>query len=118
MWLPSAAQGWSDSATIRTASAVLWAPMTSAWLNRLRRKLAHWALAWGWDSTRSMDSSGSCVRAISVCAIGCTTSPTICTSSVSKTSASRVALTDPSSEFSIGTSARSQRPSTTAITHS
>ena len=30
MWLPSAAQGWSDSATIRTASAVLCAPTTSA----------------------------------------------------------------------------------------
>ena len=34
-----------------------------------------------------------------------------CTSSVSNTSASRVALTEPSSEFSIGTSARSTRPS-------
>ena len=56
------------------------------------------------------------VRAIRQCRIGWTTSPTIATSSVSIASASSVALTEPSSEFSIGTSARSTSPSWTAIT--
>ena len=42
----------------------------------------------------------------------------IWTPSVSNASASSVALTEPSSEFSIGTSARSTRPSRTAATAS
>ena len=48
--------------------------------------------------------------------MGWISSPTITTSSVSKASASSVGLTAPSSEFSIGTSARSTVPSWTAMT--
>ena len=48
--------------------------------------------------------------------IGSTASPTIATSRASPASASSVALTAPSSEFSIGTSARSTPPSWTAMT--
>ena len=103
---------------MRTASAVLLAATTSTPARRSRRKRAHCALAWGCDTTRSISSRASLVRAINVCWIGCTTSPTISTSSVSNTSASSVALTEPSSEFSIGTRERSLRPATTAITHS
>jgi hypothetical protein len=44
------------------------------------------------------------------------TSPMIATSSVSIAKASSVALTDPSSEFSIGTSPRSTVPPWTPIT--
>ena len=79
-------------------------------------KRAHWALAWGWETTTSISDSSSAVRAIRQWRIGCTTSPTIATSSVSIASASRVALTDPSSEFSIGTRARCTSPSWTAMT--
>ena len=45
-----------------------------------------------------------------------TASPTIATSRASSASASSVALTAPSSEFSIGTSARSTPPPWTAMT--
>ncbi len=77
---------------------------------------AHWALACGCETTASISSSSSAVRAIRQWRIGWMTSPTIATSSVSIASASSVALTDPSSEFSIGTSARSTAPAWTAIT--
>ena len=69
-------------------------------------KRAHWPLAWGWEMTTRIALSASAVRAIRQWRIGCTTSPRMATSSVSMASASRVALTEPSSEFSIGTSAR------------
>ena len=48
--------------------------------------------------------------------MGCTTSAQMRTASASPASASRVAATPPSSEFSIGTTARSVSPSWTAIT--
>ena len=84
--------------------------------SRVRMKRAHWALACGWDTTVSISESSSEVRAIRQWRIGWTTSPTMATSSVSMASASRVALTDPSSEFSMGTSAVSTSPSCTAMT--
>jgi hypothetical protein len=77
---------------------------------------AHCALAWGCETTTSISDSSSAVRAIRQWRTGWTTSPTIATSSVSIASASSVALTDPSSEFSIGTKARSTAPPWTAIT--
>jgi hypothetical protein len=55
-------------------------------------------------------------RAMRQCSIGRTTSPAIRTRSASPASASRVAVTEPSSEFSIGTTARSTSPCCTAIT--
>ena len=119
--MPSAAQravvrGASPSATTRTASAVEVAGTTTASGSRVRMKRAHWPLACGWDTTMRSASSSTGSRATRQWRIGCTSSPTITTSSVSKASASSVALTEPSSEFSNGTSARSTRPSWTAMT--
>ena len=87
--------------------------------SRVRRNVAHWPLR-----LRVRGDRGDALerarrsRAIRQWWIGCTSSPAIWTSSVSNASASSVALTEPSSEFSIGTSARSTRPSWTAITAS
>ena len=77
-------------------------------------KRAHWALAWGWESTTSIRSSGSSVLAIRQWRMGRSYSPTRATPSASKASVSRVAVTAPSMEFSKGTSARSALPSRTA----
>ena len=77
---------------------------------------AHCAVACGCDTTVSISESSSAVRAIRQWRIGWTTSPRIATSSVSIASASSVAFTEPSSEFSIGTSARCTAPKWTAIT--
>ena len=79
-------------------------------------KRAHWAVAWGIDTTVEIASSATGSRAIRQWRIGCTSSPTITTSSVSIARVSSVALTEPSSEFSMGTSARSTSPSPTAMT--
>ena len=108
----------SRSATIRTASAVEAASTTAAFGSRVRRNVAHWPLACGCEATAAIRSSSIGSRAIRQWWIGSTSSPAICTSSVSNASVSSVALTAPSSEFSIGTSARSTRPSWTAITAS
>ena len=80
--------------------------------------MAHWPLACGWEATAAIRSSSTGSRAIRQWWIAWTSSPVIWTSSVSNASASSVALTAPSSEFSIGTSARSTRRSCTAITAS
>jgi hypothetical protein len=77
---------------------------------------AHWAVAWGWETTVSISESSSGARAIRQWRIGWMTSPTMATSSVSMASASSVALTEPSREFSIGTKARWTEPKWTAIT--
>src|SRR4051794_38721633 len=103
---------------MRTASAVEAASTTAARGSRVRRNVAHWPLAWGCDVTAAMRRSSTGSRAIRQWWIGTTISPTICTSSVSNASVSSVALTAPSSEFSIGTRARSTRPSWTASTAS
>jgi hypothetical protein len=79
-------------------------------------KRAHWAVAWGCEITTSISSSGITSWAIRHWWIARTVSPTIVTPSVSNASVSRVALTDPSREFSIGTTARSTLPSCTAMT--
>ena len=122
MRLPIAAHGASPplsrSATRRTASAVEAARTTAAPGSRVRMKAAHWPLACGWETTAAMRSSGTGVRAIRQWWIGWTSSPVIWTPPSPCASASSVALTEPSSEFSIGTSARSTRPSRTAATAS
>ena len=69
-------------------------------------KRAHCAFACGWETSASIADSSNGPRAIRQWRIGWTTSPMIATSSVSIASASSVALTEPSSEFSIGTSER------------
>ena len=102
--------------TFMTASAVEGAVTRSARGSRSRRKRAHWALAWGCDTTRVIRSSGISPAATRQWWIGCTTSPAIRTRSASPASASSVAATPPSSAFSIGTTARSTSPSWTAIT--
>ena len=76
----------------------------------------HCAVACGWEITTSICSSGSSSCAIRHCSTPSTVSPTMRTSSASNTSASSVTLTEPSSEFSIGTTARSTVPSRTAST--
>src|SRR3954465_5525829 len=120
--LPIAAHGVSSatgrSATTRTASAVEAAGTTVARGRRVRRKPAHWPLACGCEATAAMRSSGRAARAIRQWWMGCTSSPAIWTPPSSAASASSVALTAPSREFSIGTSARSTRPSRTAATAS
>ena len=77
-------------------------------------KRAHWALAWGWESTTSIRSSGTSSRAIRLLVIGWSCSPAIVTEGASKASVSRVERTAPSIEFSNGTRARSASPSATA----
>ena len=114
--LPSAAQRSPCSATSRTASAVELVVITRAPGSRVRMKRVHCAFAWGWETTTSISSSSSSSRAIRHWRIAWTVSPTIATSSVSIASASSVALTEPSIEFSIGTTARSTVPSRTAMT--
>ena len=113
---PSAAQGSPESRTVRTASAVEVAGTSSAPARLSRRKRPHCAVAWGWDSTRVTSASSSGAAAIRLWWIGWTTSAEIRTPSASPASASSVAATPPSSEFSIGTTARSVSPSWTAMT--
>ena len=109
--VPTAAAGASPAATAwRTASAVEAAATTCAPGSAVRRKRAHWALACGCETTVSIASSASGRPASRQRWTGWRSSPTITTSSVSNASASSVGFTDPSSAFSIGTSARSTDP--------
>ena len=73
-------------------------------------------MAWGWESTRVTSEGSSGRAAIRLWWMGWTTSAEMRTPSASPARASSVAATPPSSEFSIGTTARSVRPSCTAIT--
>ena len=75
---------------------------------------AHCALACGCESTVVISLSGNWMRAIRLCRIGWSCSPTIVTEGVSKASVSSVERTAPSIEFSNGTSARSALPESTA----
>ena len=77
---------------------------------------AHCPVAWGWEWTVRISSGAIGSPATRQYVTRCTSSPTITTSGASNTSASSVAPTPPSREFSIGTSARSALPSCTAAT--
>ena len=78
---------------------------------RSRRKRAHCEIACGCDSTRSIDASASGEPAMRCWETASTSSPTTATSLSSSASVSSVTPTGPSSEFSIGTIARSTLPS-------
>ena len=112
---PSAAHGASVAATSRTASAVDVVARSVAPGSSARRNRAHWPSGCGCD-TRPRSRRARPVAAIRQLRIASTVSPTIATSRASRASASSVALTPPSSEFSIGTSARSIAPPWTAMT--
>ena len=103
---------------MRTASAVEAAARTAAPGSSSRRKRAHCASGCGWEITASIASSASGSRAIRQLRMASTVSPRITVSGASQASASSVAVTPPSSEFSTGTSARSTAPRSTAITAS
>ena len=114
----AAAPDSNPPATWRTASAVERAATTGTPGSDSRRKRPHWPLACGCDTTARTSASSSGPAATRCRWTGWRSSPTITTSSVSNAIASSVGVTDPSSEFSIGTSARSTSPSWTAITAS
>ena len=103
--------GLVGSATMRTASAVLAAETTSAPRRRSRRKRAHWRARLGMRDDALDRSSGESRAGDQAVADRVHHLADDLTSSVSNTSASSVALTEPSTEFSIGTNARSARPS-------
>ena len=103
----------SPSATARTASAVDAAETTAAPAAARARKRAHWPVPAGASAPSGPRRARSARRRQAV-ADPCTISPTISTSGASNTSASSVAPTAPSREFSIGTSAAVGPPSWTA----
>src|SRR3954454_13607306 len=113
---PIAAHGSRDSATRCTAWAVeptvpRSAPGSWSW-----RKRAHCGSAWGCEMTRVTSSRAMSPRAMRQWWIGSTTSRAIRTSAASPARVSSVAFTEPSREFSIGTTARSTSRLCTAIT--
>ena len=103
------------SDTSRTASAVELLVITRACGICARMYSRHWAVAWGCEMTTSTSPSGSASWAIRHCSTARTVSPTMRTP-LADTSASSATLTEPSSEFSIGTVPRSRLPSATAST--
>ena len=88
---------------MRTASAVEGAAACCTSGSRSRSVCEHCASACGCESTRVIASRATPSLAISECWIGRTTSATISTPPRSSASMSTVAVTEPSSEFSIGT---------------
>ena len=113
---PIAAHGSDDSATRCTASAVEPTVPRSAPARRSCRNRSHCDTACGCEITRATSSIEVPSRAIRQCRIGSTTSREIRTSAASPARVSSVAFTDPSSEFSIGTTARSTSRLWTAMT--
>ena len=83
-----------------------------------RRKAWHWAVAWGCESTRVTRSGARSVAAIRWWRTGWITSARIQSAPSAAASWSRVWFTEPSIEFSIGTSASGTSPSRTARKHS
>lgn len=88
--------------------------LTSARGMLSRVKRAHWALACGWERTTATSPSAISSRAISEVLTAKSYSPTITTSAVSNASVSSVTRTEPSTEFSNGTRARSASRFSTA----
>ena len=97
-------------ATVRTASAVEVLVSTLAAASSVRRNRSHWPGTCGWVITVSMSPSGISRAAISECLILSIASPAISTLSPPRASRSSVTLTEPSIEFSIGTTDQSTLP--------
>ncbi len=77
----------------------------------------HWASAWGWLATRRTSASAVPGAAARTKVTGTRCSATMTSGGVLPLRASRVALTPPSSEFSMGTTAASTSPERTASKH-
>ena len=83
-----------------------------------RSSRSHWPGTCGWVSTVSISSRPTGAAAISEWRTRSSVSPTMRTSGASSASRSSVTVTEPSSEFSIGTIAHSTSPSRSATTTS
>ena len=107
-----------SAAARRTATAVEATASSRAPGTRRRSALAHCARPWAWERTVARLSDRAPGAATRQWWTARTTSPTMTTPGAENVSASTVALTPPSTEFSSGASARSTRPSCTARTTS
>ena len=110
---PASAASSCPSATCRAASAFDAAGRQLAAGSRSASQRRHWACACGWPPTVLMSARPVPGRASSANATGSGTSAQI-TRSRAVGSSSRVAVTAPSTEFSMGTMARSAAPLRTA----
>src|SRR5918996_1150955 len=102
---PSATEGPAAARTDSTASAVEGAMTSSAWGRRSRRNRAHWAVAWGWETTRVTSARSSSRAATRQWWIGCTTSATMRTPPARGGGGPRGAPRGPRGGFSDGTAA-------------
>ena len=101
------------SATAAAASAVEGVERTLASGRWARSQCRHWAVAWGWEATTRIEPSSVPGRASRERRTGTSISRAMC-SGLPLTNSSRVPLTDPSTEFSKGTTAPPTDPSRTA----
>ena len=110
---PTARSDSRDLAHRLGGAAAPRAPRPAGSCSRMKR--AHWALAWGWESTASTSSSASSVAGDQAVADRVVVlADDRRRRSVSNASVSSVVRTEPSIEFSNGTRARSASPLSTA----